>query len=192
MSIHSVTHQPKMRMRRALSIALLTLFALPVASLGQSAPESVLDRERFLKEKLLDISAVVRSGTNIADYKRHISELVILDDRYTRIGGNNPNLYTVTLKYKAAVDAWEMLNKARYDHATDRMASSSVELTRLYQKMEQSREEYLQNQWTGAEEALKEYETELDARTAAAAAAAAAAAKPKRSQQRPNTKERKT
>lgn len=147
------------------------LTALGLIAVGKSWAQTdqiaLLKHEKALQEKLLDLAAVVRSGSTLSDYKRHVDEVVILEDRYIRNGGASRGLAASVYGFKQSAEDWEKLNKRRLEHATDRDAESSVELTRIYLQMEGDQEGYMQKHWANADQGLKDFETELASRRAA-------------------------
>ena len=60
----------------AFFVALVLLFSQNSIAVGNA--------EKMLHEKLLDLSALVRSGVNFRDYSTYMPELVVLYDRYER------------------------------------------------------------------------------------------------------------
>ena len=136
--------------RNYLTIFLLS--ALPFAvTLAQ--PKDKYFYEDALYEKLLDISALVRAGISLNDYKALLPELTILLDRYNRNGGTESSLKYAAQGYIDAVDSWHRLNEIR----VKRIQDAALGVDESYAKLEASAEKVLQITWNGVTKQLDYY-----------------------------------
>lgn len=145
-------------MRSNFFVSVMIAALLFPATIAQAEPTNLIARERELYEKMLDITALTRSGVSYQEYAKHLPELVVLYDRYERSGGANLGLYFAKKDLLEAKEDWDRLNEKKSRRTP--ASQSSAEIVALEIKIEQNSELNLQSDWSAAAEHLQTYANE--------------------------------
>ena len=141
------------------------LLAALAAGLALSQAYSATPVEA-LHEGLLDVKALLKGGLSYSDYRKRISEVVVLLDRYQRKGGPTSSLTLAAESYIAALSDWDDMNKMKQVRVPmpDIAPEFIVRLQALNDEQDRRWEQVMQRKWSRASDDLDAYAQSLTIR----------------------------